>query len=52
VSAQSQDDSDPDDPVEILKVLPEQYREQFRGQYGTAALAAAGACFDPTYETR
>jgi hypothetical protein len=40
MSAQPQDDCDPDDPVEILRVLPEQYREQFRAEYGTAAEAA------------
>jgi Ser/Thr protein kinase RdoA (MazF antagonist) len=28
------------DPVEILRVLPEQYQAQFRAEYGTAATAA------------
>jgi hypothetical protein len=40
MSAQPQDDYDPDDPVEILSVLPERYHEQFRTEYGTAAEAA------------
>jgi hypothetical protein len=31
---------DPDDPVEILRVLPERFREQFLNEYATPAKAA------------
>ena len=33
-------DSDPDDPVEILHILPEEYHAQFRAEY-TAAVDGA-----------
>ena len=29
-------DSDPDDPVEILRILPEEYHAQFRAEYAAA----------------
>ena len=29
-------DSDPDDPVEILHILPEEYHAQFRAEYAAA----------------
>lgn len=29
-------DSDPDDPVEILQILPEEYHSQFRAEYAAA----------------
>jgi uncharacterized protein DUF6247 len=32
---------DPDDPVEILRVLPEEYHAQFRAEYASAAMQAA-----------
>jgi Family of unknown function (DUF6247) len=40
VSAQPVQGHDPDDPVEILRVLPEQFREQFLNEYALAAEAA------------
>lgn len=40
MSAQPQDSRDPDDPVEILAVLPERYHAQFRAEYLSAAHAA------------
>ena len=33
-------DSDPDDPVEILHVLPEEYHAQFRAEYAAAVESA------------
>jgi hypothetical protein len=39
VTAQPQDDHDPDDPVEILQVLPGQYHTQFRAEYEAAEAA-------------
>lgn len=33
---------DSDDPVEIVRVLPERYRAQFRAEYAAAAERAAG----------
>jgi hypothetical protein len=40
MSAQPVLDFDPDDPVEILRVLPERFHEQFRAEYAAAADAA------------
>ena len=40
MSAQPVQEHDPDDPVEILRVLPERFREQFLNEYATAAEAA------------
>jgi hypothetical protein len=41
MSAQPVHEVDPDDPVEILRVLPTRFREQFlREYYAAAALAA------------
>ena len=40
MSAQPVQDFDPDDPVEILRVLPERLHGQFRAEYETAAEAA------------
>jgi hypothetical protein len=34
------DDHDPDDPVEILAVLPARYHQQFRADYEAALTAA------------
>jgi hypothetical protein len=36
MSAQPVQEYDPDDPVEILRVLPEQFHEQFLAEYGAA----------------
>lgn len=36
------DDYDPEDPVEILRVLPARYREQFLAEYGEAVAAQRG----------
>jgi hypothetical protein len=36
VTANPAYDSDPDDPVEILHVLPEEYHAQFRAEYAAA----------------
>ncbi len=33
-------DSDPDDPVEILHILPAEYHEQFRAEYAGAVEGA------------
>ncbi len=40
MTAHPVDDSDPDDPVEILTVLPEEYHSQFMAEY-TAAVEGA-----------
>ncbi|MFY9928347.1 MAG: DUF6247 family protein [Streptosporangiaceae bacterium] len=40
MSAQPLQEHDPDDPVETLRVLPEQFREQFLNEYAAAAEAA------------
>jgi hypothetical protein len=40
MSAQPVQEHDPDDPVEILCVLPERFREQFLSEYAAAAEAA------------
>jgi hypothetical protein len=41
MSAQPVAETDPDDPVEILRVLPARFHDQFlREYYATAALAA------------
>jgi hypothetical protein len=40
MSAQPQDIRDPDDPVEILAVLPKRCHAQFRAEYLAAAQAA------------
>jgi hypothetical protein len=40
VSAQPVHDYDPDDPVEIMHVLPAQYHEQFLAEYEAAAEGA------------
>ena len=40
MSAQPVQEHDPDDPVEILRVLPGQFRGQFLAEYATAAEAA------------
>jgi len=40
MSAQPVQEHDPDDPVETLRVLPEQFREQFLNEYALAAEAA------------
>ena len=40
MSAQPVQVHDPDDPVEILRVLPERFREQFLNEYAVAAEAA------------
>ena len=40
MSAQPVDDVDPDDPVEILRVLPARFHEQFLSEYGAAVTAA------------
>ena len=41
MSAQPVAESDPDDPVEIMRVLPERFHEQFRAEYIAAAAEAA-----------
>jgi len=41
MSAQPVAEPDPDDPVEILRVLPERFHEQFRAEYTAAAAEAA-----------
>jgi hypothetical protein len=43
MSAEPVLEHDPDDPVEILRVLPERYREQFLAEYRAAAEAARQA---------
>jgi len=40
VTAQSADEYDPDDPVEILSILPSQFHEQFLAEYDTAVTGA------------
>jgi hypothetical protein len=40
MSAQPVAEHDPDDPVEILRVLPEKYHEQFQREYEAAVEAA------------
>jgi Family of unknown function (DUF6247) len=40
MSAQPVDDFDQDDPVEILRVLPARYHEQFLAEYDAAAVSA------------
>ena len=40
MSAQPVQEHDPDDPVAILRVLPERFREQFLNDYAAAAEAA------------
>jgi hypothetical protein len=40
MSAQPVQEHDPNDPVEILRVLPERFREQFFNEYAVAAEAA------------
>jgi hypothetical protein len=40
MSAQPIQEYDPDDPVEILRVLPEQFHEQFLAEYRAAAEGA------------
>jgi hypothetical protein len=40
VTAHPVDDHDPDDPVEILRVLPEAYHAQFTAEYTAAAEGA------------
>src|ERR1035441_175976 len=68
MTAEPVDDVDPDDPVEILRVLPARFHEQFLSEYGAAVAAArrpeqyrqlhqvlrlsAAAFSDPGYETR
>jgi hypothetical protein len=41
MSAQTVSEPDPDDPVEILCVLPARFHEQFLGEYYQAAAGAA-----------
>jgi hypothetical protein len=40
MSAQPVQEYDPDDPIEILRVLPEQHHEQFLAEYSAAAEGA------------
>jgi hypothetical protein len=40
MSAQPVQDYDPDDPVEIMRVLPARYHEQFLADYDAAAATA------------
>jgi len=40
MSAQPVQEPDPDDPVEILRVLPAWFHDQFLAEYAAAALAA------------
>jgi hypothetical protein len=40
VTAQSAYEYDPDDPVEILSILPGQFHEQFLAEYDTAVTGA------------
>jgi hypothetical protein len=40
VTAQSAPERDPDDPVEILRILPSQLHEQFLAEYGAAVTGA------------
>jgi hypothetical protein len=41
MSAQPVHEPDPDDPVEILRVLPERFHDQFLAEYYEAAGEAA-----------
>ena len=41
MSAQPVHETDPDDPVEILRVLPARFHDQFLREYYAAAAAAA-----------
>jgi hypothetical protein len=43
VTAQSVHEYDPDDPVEILHVLPSQFHEQFLAEYDAAVTSARAA---------
>jgi hypothetical protein len=40
VTAQSAHEYDPDDPVEILRVLPSRFHEQFLAEYDAAVTSA------------
>ena len=40
MSAQPVQEFDPDDPVEIMRVLPVRYHEQFLADYDAAAASA------------
>jgi hypothetical protein len=40
VTAQSAPERDPDDPVEILRILPSQFHEQFLAEYDAAVTGA------------
>jgi hypothetical protein len=40
VTAQSAAERDPDDPVEILRILPSQFHEQFLAEYDAAVTGA------------
>jgi hypothetical protein len=40
MTAQPVDDSDPDDPVEILRVLPARFHEQFLAEHDAAVAGA------------
>jgi hypothetical protein len=40
VTAQSAQEYDPDDPVEILRVLPERFHEQFLAEHDAAVASA------------
>jgi hypothetical protein len=40
MTAQPADDYDPDDPVEILRVLPARFHEQFLAEYDAAVAGA------------
>jgi hypothetical protein len=41
-------DANPEDPVEILRALPEEHHEQFRREYEAAATAAQDPSHFPT----
>ena len=40
VTAQSASEYDPDDPVEILRILPDRFHEQFLAEYDAAVTGA------------
>ena len=40
MTAQSADEYDPDDPVEIMSILPSQFHEQFLAEYDAAVTGA------------
>ncbi len=40
MTAQSAHEYDPDDPVEILRILPSQFHEQFLAEYDAAVANA------------